>query len=156
MGIIDIYMFVLKRGFFYGVVIGIPFTILAFVFYTAQIYHISTIIMYLYSLFVLVHIGYSIKRKSARKKYILYMSIIISQIIILSILGGIFGFSTYVSSERENTLLDVIAVSIVFGTILGILITIVRDSKKEFSAVKWLYFPITMIIISLIIMFIMV
>jgi len=150
MGINDIFIFVIKKSFLYGI-IGIPFTILAAIFDTAETYYISSIIVYLYSFGVLFHIGWSIKRESARKKYIIYMSIIISQMVLFSVLGEVFGFKTYISSETENTLLDAISVFIIFGTIAGILIKIVRDSKKEFPVVQWLYFPITMIVVTLII-----
>jgi len=154
MGINAIFWFIIKKGFFYGVV-GIPFQILAAFFQASELYFISTFIMYIYSLGVLTHIGWSIKRKSARKKYIIYMSIVIFQMILFSVLGNIFGFRTYISSETENTLLDAISVFIVFGTILSILIKIVYDSKKEFPTVQWLYFPITMIVIALIVTSIM-
>jgi len=154
MGINAIFWFIIKKGFFYGI-IGIPFQILAAFFQVSALCFISAIIMYIYSLGVLTHIGCSIKRKSARKKYIIYMSIIIFQMILFSVLGDIFGFKTYISSETENTLLDAISVFIIFATIAGILIKIVRDSKKEFPAVQWLYFPIAMIVVSLIVTSIM-
>ena len=108
--------------------------------------------LYIYLLGVLIHIGWSIERKSARKKYIIYTSIIIFQIILLSILGDVFGFKTYISSETENTLLDAISVFIILGTLVGILIKIVYDSKKEFPVVQWLYLPITIIFITLIVL----
>jgi hypothetical protein len=149
MGISKIYWFGIKKTFFYGM-IGIPFQILVAFFQDSELFYMSTIIMYLYALGVLFHIGWSIKRKSARKKYIIYMSIVIFQMILLSVLGDIFGFKTSISSETENTILDAISVFIIFGTILWILIKIVRDSKKEFPEVQWLYFPIAIIVIALV------
>ena len=150
MGLNSIFWFVIKKSFIYGVV-GIPFQFFAAFFQVSGLYFISIAIIYIYLLGVLVHIGWSIKRKSARKKYIIYMGIVVFQMILLSVLGGIFGFKTYISSETENTLLDAISVFIIFGTMTGILIKIVRDSKKEFPAVQWLYFPITMIVIALVV-----
>jgi len=150
MRINSIVWLVIKKTFFYST-IGIPFAFVAAFLRVSELHLISEIIIYSHIFFVLFHIGWSIKRKSARKKYIIYMSIVISQMILLSVLGEIFGFKTYISSETENTLLDAISVFIMFGTILGILIKIVHDSKKEFPDVQWLCLPIITIAIALII-----
>lgn len=146
MSIEDIKKIVIKKIFFYGIIIGIPITILAAIFDKPETSYISTIIIYSYIFFILFNICWSIKNKSARKKYIIYMGIVVLQIILLSVLGKIFGFKTYVSSETENSLLDNLSVLILFGTITGILLKIVHDCKKEHPLVKWLYFPISIMV----------
>ena len=88
---------------------------------------------------ILFDIGWSIKSKTARIKYIIYMSTFIVVIVLLSVLGNIFGFKTYVSSETENTIFDAIAASIGLGTVAVILFKIIHDCKEKYPAVKWLY-----------------
>ena len=130
---------VAKKLIKYGIIIGIPVSILAALF--EGVSHISTIIIYLYLFYILFDIGWSIKSKSARKKYIIYMGVIVSVIALLTILGNIFGFKTYVSSETENTILDAASVTVIFAVIIGIFIKIIKDNKEKFPAVKLLYIP---------------
>ena len=139
----------IKKFIKYGI-IGTPLYVIAAVADISGMHYISEIIIYLYLFYVLFDIGWSITSTSARKKYIIYMSIIIMQIVVLSTLGEVFGFKTYISSETENSLLDAISVFIIFGTITGILIKIVHDCKKEYPAVRLLYFPISMMVLGLI------
>jgi uncharacterized membrane protein YhaH (DUF805 family) len=134
---------VFKKMVKYGIVIGIPVTVLIAFFEVSGAPYISTILMYLYLFYIIFDIGWSIKSKSARKRYIIYMGIFILIVVLLTVLGNIFGFRTYVSSETENSLLDAISTFIILGTLTGMLIKIVHDCKKQYPAVKLLYFPIS-------------
>ena len=130
--------------------IGIPVQFLMAGFHIANVPYASTIFSLSFLLYILFDIGRSIKSESARKKYIIYMGIIMGEIILLSILGNVFGFKTYVSSETENSFLDALSASIIFWTITGILIKIVYDCKNKYPAIKLLYFPISLLIFMLI------
>jgi len=132
---------VIKKLILYNI-IGIPALILAAFFDMSDVPYVSTIITYLYLAFILFDIGRSIKSASARKKYIVYMAIIIFTTVLLTVLGNIWGFNTYVSTETENTILDALSVSIIFSVIIGIFIKIIKDNKEKYPAVKLLYFPI--------------
>jgi len=56
--------------------------------------------------------------------------IIIAEIIILTIIGYIFGFETH------NSLYALISMNIVFSTIVVFLIIILKDHKEELSAIQ--------------------
>jgi len=96
----------------------------------------------LLGLVILIDIGRSIKSKGARKKYIIYTGIIVFTMALFVVLGNIFGFKTYVSSETENTVWDMLSVSVIFSVIIGIFIKIIIDSGKKYPLVKLLYFPV--------------
>jgi len=139
---------IIKKIIIYGI-IGLPVQILQAYFYETDLHYISAILFYSFVFFVLFDIGRSIKNKNARKRYIIYVSIVVLQVVLITVLGNIFGFKTYVSPETENSLLDALSVFILLGTITGILIKIVYDCKNKYPVVKVLYFPIAMLVFSL-------
>jgi len=130
---------VIMKFLIYGAV-GMPVAIFAGAL--SNVPYVSSVIWNLYLLYILIDIGWVIKNVSARKKYIIYMTIIIGTMISLSVLGNIFGFRTYVTSETENTIWDALGTTIAFAVIIGVLIKVTIDNKAKYPAVKWLYVPI--------------
>lgn len=132
---------VIKKIIIYNIV-GLPVAIFVAFFGESSTPYVSAIIIYLYLLFILLDIGWSIKSKSARKKYIIYMAIIVSAITLAVVLGSIFGSATYAGLEAENTAWDALVVNIMFSGIVGVFVKIVKDNKEKYPAVKLLYIPI--------------
>ena len=114
---------------------------------------LSTIIFWLAIVVMLVDIGVSIKKEHVKKKYIVYSSLFIGQVVIMQLISMITGVATY------NTWLGSIGISIIFVTIVIMLNDITKSMKRNNIYITYglrltIYIVIIAIIINNIILFV--
>ena len=94
---------------------------------------------------MLFDIGKSTGNKYVRKKYIMYVSIFISEIIIINVLSLVLGVGTY------NTWLGLVGANVIFLTIVIMLFDIVKSIKHSRTFVVHVVYFILFLTITLLV-----